>query len=268
MPDVKPQALRTGDCTRIFLFGPPGSQKTRTIGTGTKTLILRPPADHTDSIDAGADVQEIVIGDWSRKVEVFEWGQQGGFEKFDWVWLDGVTIFEEFGLDDVFADAVARKPSREEFGADKGEYGINRGRLSTWIRDMVALSKAGKFSFGMTALSMAYWDPKKEEDLLIPQVGDLQGKFSLKMCGYFNMVAYLEEVKRKNRKDQIRLAVDGPGIYGKDQYNCFPELSSGHHGMLNPTIPKIEEAIAEAKKGKPSGSQRKRPARRRRKRTT
>lgn len=128
---------------KAMLFGEPGSEKTRTLGTSNNILIIRPPTDQTRSIADPTGVDEVVIHDWQEMNETFEWGQQGGFEKYDWVGLDSISLFQDHGLDDVFQDAIDRKPERAEYGPDKGEYGINMRRISKWVRDMYGLSDRG-----------------------------------------------------------------------------------------------------------------------------
>jgi hypothetical protein len=190
----------------------------------------------------------VVLHDWDEQLKHFQWGQQGGYGDFAWVWIDGLTLFEEIGMDDVFQAAIDRAPHRAEHGPDKGEYGVNRQRLSKWVRDMVGLSKAGMFNFGFTAHVMDYTDPVEDRELWVPQVGGYDGKMSMKMCGYTNILAYLSASEPKDKPRQELLVVDGDGFVGKDQYNCFPELKSGRHGFVNPSLTDVEAAITKARK--------------------
>lgn len=247
---------RGGVC--MFLYGLPGAGKTRLIGSGPKTLILRPPTDHTDSITLPADVDEMELADWAGLLEVFQWMQQGGADRYEWVWLDSITLMQEYGLDDVFQAAIDRQPHRAQYGPDKGEYGINMSRLGKLVRDTVGLAKAGHFNFGMTAHVMELHDPVNDTELWAPQV---QGKnMSHKFSGYMNIVAYLQ----KDDKGKRLLLTDAEGFVGKDQFDCFPELKSGRHGLVNPTMKDVDAAIKKARGNKPA---RKRAARSTQKRT-
>jgi hypothetical protein len=263
---IEPQPLQRGKGVCILVYGVPGSGKTRFIGTGSKTLIVRPPTDHTESIQDGADVEEIVVRDHGDLLEVFQGAQQGAYDDFDWFWLDGVSAFEDHGLDDVFQAAIDRKPARADFGPDQGEYGINRSRIMTKLRDLVALSVAGKFNFGVTANVMQWYDPVAEEDIWIPMFGSVKNPLSPKLSGYMNIVAYLQVVKREEEEPQRALMVEADGFYGKDQFDCFPELKSGRHGMVDPTIPKLVSAMKKARRGEKPKPSRKKPARRVKKR--
>lgn len=247
MPEPRPVTASRG--VSVMIYGVPGAGKTRLIGTGPRTLILRPPTDHTDSIASGADVEELVVDDWASMFEVFQSLQQGELE-YEWVWLDSISLFQDHGLDDVFADAVARKPARAEYGPDKGEYGINMQRIGKLVRDMVGLASAGQFNFGLTAHPFEWWDPIQETDVWAPWI---QGSnMSPKLCGYMNIVAVLQEVRRRDsdgdQPSQRLLLVDAPGHVGKDQLGCFPALKSGRHGFIDPTMGDVIEAIEASRK--------------------
>jgi hypothetical protein len=255
MTNSRPQPLdrgKGGFC--ILVYGVPGAGKTRFAGSGDRTLIIRPPVDHTDSIPADADVQEWVIDDWSGMLEAFQFLQQGGSEDYDWVWLDSISLIQDALLDDVMVDAIARKPARSvekggirvpEFGPDQGEYKINFDRINKWVRDMVGLAKMGHFNFGITAHPVEIWDPIREEELWAPWV---QGKnMSNKICGFMNLVAYLQEVRREGKPTQRLLLTEAPGFVGKDQFQALPELKSGRRGLVKPTVPELTKAIDAAR---------------------
>lgn len=236
----------------MCLYGNPGTGKTRLIGTGPRTLIVRPPTDHTDSI-RGGDASEKVVTDWDSLNEVYEYLRHGGAKEWDWVWLDSISLFQDHGLDDIWENVIAEKPHRAKHGADKGEYGINMQRLSRWVRHMVGLQG---FNFGVTAhpAELANVD---DELILMPYV---QGRnMSNKVCGYMNIVAYLD-VNDKGRRILRTSATDR--YYAKDQFDAF------ENGRLaDPDMPKIIAAVAKARGGKKSTTA-KTKARRTRRTTT
>lgn len=251
---MEPQPLSRTKGIAMLVYGIPGAGKTRLISTAPRTLIVRPPIDHTDSILLRDNVAEMVVTGWSDMLEAFQYVQQGGYKNFDWVWLDSISLFQDTGLDDVFADAVARKPSRAEYGPDKGEYGINMDRLAKWVRDFVGLAKDGAVNFGVTAHPFSWYDPVKQEDVWAPWV---QGKnMSPKICGYMNVVAHLAVAQRNGKPPQRVLLTDAEGFVGKDQFDAIPALKSGRHGLVEPTMEDVTRVI--------NASRPKRPARRKR----
>lgn len=261
---MKPQPLSRGKGIAACVFGVPGAGKTRLLGTGGEgTLIVRPPSDHTDSIPSDSGVQEIVVTDWNDMNEVQNAALHGEYDEFDYFCLDSISLFQDHGIDDLFQQAVDRKPERADYGPDKGEYGINMGRLQRWTRDLVACAKGGHFNFIVTAHPFEWWDPIKEEDVWAPYI---QGKnMSPKICGYMNIVAYLQKVERDGEDPQEILLTESDGFYGKDQFQCFPELKSGRRGIIEPTLPKLMAAVDKARgsrKAKTKRTGRKRPARR------
>lgn len=263
----KPQSTATGRgrATCMCVYGMPGTGKTRLIGSSElPTLILHPPTDHIDSIPSSSSADHIELQDHNDMNDVFMELQQDGadYTKYreGWVWLDGITLMEEYGMDDVFGAVIMKKPHRAEHGPDKGEYGVNRQRLQKWVRDMIGLSKAGQFNLGITAHPMMVEDPVTSEDIWVPQFGDTKGKLAFKLAGYMNIVAYYGTTAKKSEGDlQRTLLTDPDGFIGKDQYDIFPKLKSGRHGFVNPTMRDVDEALAT--KAKPSTRTRKRPAR-------
>lgn len=243
---VKPQKLQRAKNIAMCIFGMPGAGKTRLLGSANSVLIVRPPTDHTDAI-TNPKAEELVAHDHSELLEIFQWGQQGGFDAYEWVGLDGISLLEDHGLDDVFQAAIDRKPDRAEYGPDKGEYGVNRHRLTKNLRDMVGLAKDGHFNFLVTANVMEWYDPVREEDIWMPAYGSKKTNLSLKMCGMMNIVAYMAAIEEEGKDRKEVLTIDSEGFAGKDQLNCFPKLKSGRHGFINPTMSDIEAAIKKAR---------------------
>jgi len=223
------------------------------IGGGSNTLLIRPPTDSTASIRPPTDTEELVVRDHSELAASLAYLQQGGANDKDWVWLDGITLLEEIGMDDVFQHAIDQKPSRAEHGPDKGEYGVNRQRLMKWVRDVVGLSERGMFNFGITAQPFTIYDPVLEDDIWMPSVGPGSGTLSIKLCGYMQIVAYLRVVHRDGKAARRVLYTEHSGFYGKDQLT-----EGGLNELANPTMPKIEAIL----KGTGKGTSRKRPRRR------
>lgn len=250
-PGIKP--VQPGRNIALLVYSIPGAGKTRLVGTGGEgTLLIRPPTDHTDSIRTPG-VEEWIVHGWEEMTEVHDYLRHDG-EKHKWVWLDSISLFQDTGLDEIWADVIADKPHRAQYGIDKGEYGRNMDRLGRWVRHTVALAKDhGMFNFGITAHPF-YGQTVDGESLLMPYV---QGKnMAEKVCGYMNVVAYLDLVRsdddgKVTRRVLRTQATDN--YYAKDQFDAF---EGGR--MVNPTIPKIEAAIAAAR-GKPKV----RPAKRR-----
>lgn len=255
---IKPRKLRQGEGITWLLFGIPGVGKTPLIGENPNTLIIRPPTDHTDSILVPENVEEIVIRDWSSELEAFQYVHQGGWEKHDWVWLDSLSGFQDFGLRDVLEDAVIRNPSKRgiekggqiiaEFGADQGEYGINFNRITNMVQDFCGLASEGKINFGITCHPSDWYNPVTEETVLAPWI---QGKGMIsKICGYMNVITYMQEVQRDGKEPQIQLLSNAKGFYGKDQFRAFPELKSGKRGLINPTMSRIMELFEARRESK------------------
>lgn len=245
MADVPIRSVRDGRSkgVKILVYGDPGIGKTRFVGTGgAKTLIIRPPTDNTDSIrDPG--VKEWVVRDWDGMWEAFEYVRHEGFRKFDWIWLDSISAWQDQGLDDIWDTVTTEKPHRKRYGLDKQEYGINMTRLGQWVRHMVGMADDGMFNFGITAWprELPESDDPDAEEKLMPWV---QGKnMATKMCGYMNVVAFMTKTRKGTR---ILYTEASKGHYAKDQFDAFPDGK-----LLRPTVPEMMKLITRKRGGRP-----------------
>jgi hypothetical protein len=176
------------------------------------------------------------VEDWKDMDDVREYARSGELgTEFDWCWLDSISLFQDFGVDDIFEQEVARFPHRKQYGKDKGEYGRNMDRLSEWFRDMIKLDQ---FNFGYTA-HPAYTEIG-DSNKLGPYV---QGKnMTLKIMGYTNMVGYLDVVHRKDGDRRVLRTRSTDEYLAKDQFDAFPKGR-----LVDPTMPKFMAAVDEAR---------------------
>jgi AAA domain-containing protein len=236
---------------KLMIYGIGGAGKTRLVGTTPgRTLIVRPPTDHTSSIEvqAGSKVDEWEVDSWAEMTECLEFCRFEGSKHYEWIWLDSISLFQDTGLDDVWKDTIARKPDRAKFGLDKPEYGINMHRLSGWIRDFVGMDS---MNIGITAHPFQttvgggedFGSVEEGDPILMPWI---QGRnMPTKITGYMNAVFYLRVIKNpKTKKTERELITDiyprefGAAIYAKNQL-----FTSSSNKMVNPTMPQIIAAI-------------------------
>lgn len=222
----------------MTIYGEPGIGKTRLIGEGSgKTLILRPPTDHTTSVTKGR-AEEWVVRDWSEMDEAYEYVRHDG-EQYDWVWLDSISLWQDIGLDDIWAKVIQKNPHRKEYGLDKGEYGVNMFRLGQWLRNMATL---GSCNFGVTAhpREMAIAEIEDSDEKMMPFV---QGKnMATKLCGYMHVVGFYDMTDKGKRILRLNASDE---YYAKDQLDAF---EGGK--MLDPSMDKINQKIQAALKGR------------------
>lgn len=256
-PGELPAGIReVGESEHIMmmLYAMWGVGKTVFIGSGgVKTLILRPPTDHTDSIISmypkGKRPKEWVIHDHDELTAAHEYLRLHGAE-WEWVWLDSLSLWQDTGLDDIWAAVLERNPARnaKHAGIDKGEYGRNMDRISIWVRNTVALDT---FNFGITCFPTTRFDAPSGERKMMPWV---QGSMmSEKICGYMNMVGYMEK-KRSSSSGRVYRVInfeETDDYYAKDQFNAF---QNGR--FVDPSLPKLVEAV-EAAKGSSTSTARK-----------
>jgi AAA domain len=241
----------------VMQYGEPGIGKTVLVGTSGKlgkTLIIRPPVDHTDSIEDTSNVDEWVVNDWTAMDDVLLYVRTDGWEKYEWIWLDSLTLWSDQGIDDIWEQLIDDKPHRARWGLDKGEYWLNMQRIQRWVRHMVGTPG---FHFGMTAHVDKAPVSENEEDTEEKLMPAIQGKnMPSKMCGYMNVVGYYhwESLGRSKTPTRVLSLDSTPDYYAKDQ---FSSTEGGR--IVNPTMPKLVEAIVAkhgSKNGKPPSSRR------------
>lgn len=260
----------------MLIYGDPGSQKTRFIGSGAqqyKTLIIRPPMDHVDSI-LGSGAMEAVVRDWEDTWDVRDRLRHEP-DLADVVALDSLSLFQDVSLQDAYEAALDRagppgspaRKHRESFRADKGEFRVSAERISELIRDLVGME-----SFHLIVTAHPFWGQRlkteeddegsETDDLMLQPWIQVRGMVS-KICGYMNIVGYMEVAERKRGNTvvpYVRMKTEKTQyLYAKNQFYTADGVSVfGENGiMVNPTMPKVMEAINQA-----AGRTRRRPARR------
>jgi hypothetical protein len=219
----------------MLMYGRWSVGKTRTLATSPKPmLIIRSPMDHVDSIIGTPGIEEWVVRDWTVMDEVKEFLRLEG-KRYKWVWWDCISLWQDTGLADIWDATVLRKPGRKEYGLDKGEYGRNMERITLWVMEVVS---TGQFNFGITAHPFTAENPQGD----LVDMPYIQGKnMATKICGYMNVVAYLDRKPLGNGKFRTVLYTEETeDFYAKDQFNSMADKGGK---LINPTVPKLMEAI-------------------------
>jgi hypothetical protein len=271
MPEIRPAGASKK--INMLIHSDIGVGKTSLIGSGGKkyrVLMIRPPTEHADPI-LGSGVQEMVVRDWEECFDGLEYLRHEG-SKWDWVFLDNISLFQDIGLDDVYEGMLDRhgphgsqaRQKREQYGPDRGEYRVNMWRVGQWIRHAVG---AAEFNLGIMAHSF-WWEPKGEDaqnSLLQPSLYPwIQGiGMPSKICGMMNIVGYMEvktrEINGRKRSVRVLHTNKSENYYAKCQFKRPDGQTVFHPGdVVNPTLPKLMEMIAV---GRPQDASRRRSAR-------
>lgn len=230
-----------------FIYADPGVGKTCLAASGPDSLLIHPPTDNIGSaLRLGHTFDEEVVTDWGEMNDIYEFLRH---EKHDyqWVWWDSVSLGQDSLLHSIMEDVVAEKPHRVIEIPDVREYMINMKRIQTWVREMIALP----INFGITAHPYRFEVPDREsndrDDTEIIYMPWVQGKMMPeKLCGYMNIVGYLEarEDKEGNERRILWTSRDRR-FYAKDQFGAF------NGKVIDPTVPKLEKLVSDAIGGQP-----------------
>lgn len=203
---------------RWLNYGDPGVGKTVLIGDlSSRVLIL--DGDGGDATASAAvrksKAQKWRMKDWTDMVDAYEYLRHGGVKEFDWVWLDGITLFQEYGLDDIMKTLVLERRHRKVYLPDKGEYGQNMNRIGLWVRDMKDLD----IDFGITAHAI-YTEDEEGNVTVMPYI---QGRgMPSKISGHMGLVTYMGSRRTKDGTERYLLTRKSGKFYAKDRYNITP----------------------------------------------
>lgn len=229
-----------------LLYAEPGVGKTPLIGTSEKALILDADSGASSAALHGSKAEYVPIGDYDDMTSVLEYVRHTKDIPYKWIWLDGMTLYQQLGLEQIMEDLVAIKPHRDIDLPDRGEFRQNYERILRWVRHM----SASPVNFGITAHVM-YDDDVEMHVPLIAGSGKAGPMWS-KVCGWMNAVGYLRigENKQRGRHWVLHFDRGYKDYYGKA---WFSEALSGP--IREPTIPKLEEMVAAyaAKSGRKAG---------------
>jgi hypothetical protein len=106
---------------------------------------------------------------------------------------------------------------------------------------------------------MLVTDPENGEDQWLPLMQGTSGKRSHLLCGYMNIVAYLGVVGNGEKTRRVLYTQHDGEHYAKDQYTA---IKGGK--LINPTMPKLMEAVKAARDSAAANNKSARPARKRR----
>lgn len=224
---------------KMLVYGDPGVGKSVLASTAPKSLLL---LNNTSQAAGGAilgtsadrwHVQD--YNDFTEAVEYLCYTKDHGYE---WVWFDNMTLFQEQGMDQIMLDLVSEagkgKSHRNQFIPDKAEYLENQSRLGTLVRQMIQQVQA---NLGFVCHTMESED-NEGNIIYLPMLQGGGNKFSVKMCGYMDVIAYMNVRRTKEGPERWIITDKRSSCYARDNFSALGGK------MINPTIPKIMEAIA------------------------
>lgn len=234
---ARPRAIKPIKRTENFInwcnYGEPGVGKSVLAGSSPKALILANDSDEISSpAEWGSNADVWVLSTLEDFVEAYEYMRMEGCQKYEWVWLDNLTLHQDQFMDALMEELVKRKPNRSRWVPDMYEYLVVQNQVATYVRYFKALP----VHFGWTAHVMSAED-NTGNDVFLPMIQGKQGEVSQKLCGYMNLVSYMKVVK-KGGKEQRKIYFNKRGsFYAKSRFR-------GLQGeMSDPTVTKVMDAV-------------------------
>lgn len=237
-PQIVPLGHDLSMWIRFLVHSEPGVGKTVLAATTRgRVLILLADPNVQSAVLYGSTADKWEMNSWTDMENALMYLSHEGFRDYDWVWLDSITHYQERGLDGIMTELVQQKAHRFKWAADKGEIGQNMSRLSMWFRDLIRVP----INIGVTAHTMRdeiELDDGSIENLWVPSV---QGRgMPARICSYMNLVGFMYAHNVEGGSSERGL------ITRKDSSHYAKDNWMGATGglMIDPSIPKIESAIA------------------------
>jgi AAA domain len=209
---------------KMLVYSEPGGGKSVFAGSSAEvgsTLILNGDGpDGPESMRSfGYDPDIWDVNSYRDLDKAYEYLKHHASE-YEFVWFDGVTLFQESNLQFILAEVVKGKPHRDPDVPDKPEYLREQTKTLKTIRHLRALP----INFGITAHVMRIEDDEGEV-MDLPSIQGKQGVVASKVCGYMSVVGRLEVVQVKKdgkKKRQRRMITEFDGRhYAKDRFNVL-----------------------------------------------
>jgi hypothetical protein len=228
---------------RAIIYGNPGSGKTPFICSDERMSVLLLNADGLDAPESaraeGYDPAVWDVSSFDDLDDAYKYVRQFP-DKYDMVWLDGVTLFQEYGMAQIMEEVVAKKSHRSVYLPDKPEYQLTQQRLSWWVRKMKGLP----VNFGMTAHVMRVEDEDDGEVRYLPYIHGQQGALASKLCGHMGIIGRLYIAQGREGKTAPALQTRASEkFYARDRFKALGSR------MINPTWAKVMDAINEGSSG-------------------
>jgi AAA domain len=235
-----------------LVYGHPGVGKTPYWGTASKGLLMDSDSGVESAEAYGSNIEVVPnVNGFKEVSEVYQYlAYGGGCDQYDWIIWDGGTLFMDRVLvDEIMKDAAAQNPKEDEDVASQRSYLVLQNRFGDYVRRFVSLP----INFGMSAHVMTAEDPEGQL-MYVPFFPGKKGEYSSKISGYFNLVTYYGMTPKTGTR---RFLTEKRGYYfSRDRFHAVRTVREGKSmGYLNnPTVPKVEQLISEAKATRRTGN--------------
>jgi hypothetical protein len=213
------------DLLNILVYGDPGMQKTRLLGSASLVPELSPVL--CIDVEGGTmsmatdypGVDVVRVKKWGDIANVYEelFDNPGRYRT---VGLDSLSEMQKFSMTEIMKAAVRKNPDRDIEVPGMREWGINGEQIRTLVR---AFRDCG---LNVIATSHAMDDQSEGGNGKTKPA--LTGKLRNEVAGFFDMVFYLYSKKVKEgdarRTAHLLLSKGTPEVIAKDRSGRIPEV--------------------------------------------
>lgn len=235
----------------MITYSHPGEGKSVFLGSAGEgmCILVSDPEGIVSARSMGFRPHSIQVTDYGELQEAYEWFKESaepkrnGIRQIGW---DSLTLFQDRALiDDIMQDAHDDNPKQDWDVPSRREYLQSQNRIGRYVRNFVDLP----YDFIISAHVMDIKAPEGDGMLFAPLIQGGDGKFTMKICGYMNVVGYLHKGKSAADANKLvqKLQVRRAGrVYAKDRFDCLGDST----GMMErPTLAKVNKLVSEWREG-------------------
>jgi hypothetical protein len=225
-----------------MIHGDSGVGKTVLAGSVPgRQLFLAGEPGYISAARLGARGTARIVRDTSMALAAIQWLEDGGYEQYDWVTIDGTTTLEKKFLLQYAAEAFDANPAKRAHRnlPDKPDYFNTQNFMKGWLARFIDLP----CNVLVTCHSMRP-DGDEGETLVYPGFQGKGTEVSNFISGLFHVIGYMS-IRINASEQEVRRVLwqhhydkdTETRYFAKDQFNALPKFTDGW------TMPEIIKKI-------------------------
>ena len=233
----------------LMVYGNSGVGKTVLAGSHADSLVLAIDHGTISAARAGSEADVWEIPTWEEFEEAQKWVRAGGYSRYTWIVVDGLTMLRERCMRFVLDREHQRSKARDLFIPAPADHQGVQNMIKFAVEKFCDLPVNMLF----TALPM-HVESRSGDEVIVPLIHGQKGDLSHYLAGLMDAFGYMEETENSKGRSVRRIHWGPYNEYtGKDRFGVLAPYTD------NATLPQIHELISES--GSPEASTRTRPVR-------